>query len=201
MENLSEKFCQSIMLYPQKSSKACALFAERVAARGFTSAVPAKYTKNTLIQGDYLHIPVSLHHPYDSDSQIVVSTVSYAGRNCVNTRLRVEAARDIQRLGHLGLGKHSYWELGHYEEYFYRYQSILDAGAAISSEQSGEMLHSRLQRVRDPRFKARAENPIFSQRLVDWMATYNYNMDWDRALRSNTENLKKIFRKWRLMTN
>ena len=34
------------------------------------------------------------------------------GRNRVNTRLSVEVARDIQRLGHLGLGRHSYWQLG-----------------------------------------------------------------------------------------
>ena len=31
----------------------------------------------------------------------------------------------------------------HYEEYIYRNESIPDAGAAISSEQSGEMPHSR----------------------------------------------------------
>ena len=30
----------------------------------------------------------------------------------MNTLLSVEAARDILRLGHLGLEKHSYWELG-----------------------------------------------------------------------------------------
>ena len=64
------------------------------------------------MQGDDIHMPVRLHHPYDSNNQIVVSTVGYEGRNCVNTRLSVEAVRDIQRLGHLGLGKHSYWELG-----------------------------------------------------------------------------------------
>ena len=64
------------------------------------------------MQGDHTHIPVSLHHPYDTNNPIVVTTVGYEGRNRVNTRLRVEAARDIQRLGHLGIGKHTYWELG-----------------------------------------------------------------------------------------
>ena len=32
----------------------------------------------------------------------------------------------------------------HYEEYFNQYESIANAGAAISSEQSGQMLHSPL---------------------------------------------------------
>ena len=85
---------------------------ERVEARGFKSAVVTKFTKDTLMQGDDIHIPVSWHHPYDSNNQIVVSTVGYEGKNCANTRLSVKAVRDIQRLGHLGLGKHSYWELG-----------------------------------------------------------------------------------------
>ena len=64
------------------------------------------------MQGDNIHIPVSLHHPYDSNNQIVVSTVGYEGRNCVNARLSLKAALDIQSLGHLGLGKYFYWELG-----------------------------------------------------------------------------------------
>ena len=81
----------------------------------------------------------------------------------------------------------------HYEEYFYHYESISGAGAAISSEQSGEMLHSRLQRVWDLRFKTRADNSLYPQRLVDCMVTYNYNLKWDRVVRSNTENLDKDF--------
>ena len=41
----------------------------------------------------------------------------------------------------------------HYEEYFHHYESISDAEAAISSEQSGEMLHSRLQKMWDFNFR------------------------------------------------
>ena len=55
---------------------------------------------------------IMLNHPYDSNHGIAVSTVGYEGREGVNKKLSVGAARDIQRLGHLGLGKHSYWELG-----------------------------------------------------------------------------------------
>ena len=66
-------------------------------ARGFTSAVATKFTKGTLMQGD--DIPVSLHYSCDSNNQIVVSTVGYEDRNCVNTRLSVKAVREIQRLG------------------------------------------------------------------------------------------------------
>ena len=44
MEYHSDKFCQSIMLHPQNSSKPGAMFAERAEARGFTGAVAAKHT-------------------------------------------------------------------------------------------------------------------------------------------------------------
>ena len=91
------------MLHPQKSSNAGALFAEIVEVRGFTSSVATRFTKDTLMQGDDINIPVSLHHPYDSNNQIVISTVGYEGRNYANTRLSVKAVRDIQRLGHLGV--------------------------------------------------------------------------------------------------
>ena len=46
----------------------------------------------------------------------------------------------------------------HYEVYFNQYESMPNAGAAISSEQSGEMFHSCLQRVWDLRFKTRSEH-------------------------------------------
>ena len=70
----------------------------------------------------------------------------------------------------------------HYEEYFTCFDNIADAGAAISSEQSGEMLHSWIQKVWDLRFKTKAENSIFPQRLVDCMVTYNYNLSGIKQL-------------------
>ena len=51
-----------------------------------------------------------------------------------------------------------------------------NAGAAISSEQSGEMFYPQR---------------IFPQRLIECMVTYDFNLKWDRALRSDTENLEK----------
>ena len=45
-----------------------------------------------------------------------------------------------------------------YEEYFTCFENIADAGAAISSEQSGEMLHSRIQKVWD--LTEEDQNPI-----------------------------------------
>ena len=61
--------------------------------------------------------------------------------------------------------------------------SIPNAGAAISSEQSGEMLHSRLQKMWNLRFKTRETNQaLYSQRLIDCMVTYNYNLNWDDAI-------------------
>ena len=74
----------------------------------------------------------------------------------------------------------------HYEEYFNNFESIPDAGAAISSEQSGEMLHSRIHQVWNLRFKTRSDHPIYPQRLVDCIVTYNYNLQWDKATRSTT---------------
>ena len=49
----------------------------------------------------------------------------------------------------------------HYEEYSNNFESIPDAGAAISSEQSGEMLHSRIHQVWNLRFKTRSDHPIY----------------------------------------
>ena len=55
----------------------------------------------------------------------------------------------------------------HYEEYFHHYESIYGAGATISSEQSGEMLHSRLQKMWNLRFKTREINQeLYSKRLM-----------------------------------
>ena len=104
--NHSDKFCRSIILHPQSSSNAGALFAERVEARGFTSSVAVKHIKNTIMQKETAQFPIMLNHPHDSNHGIVVLTVGYEGREGVNKKLSVEAARDIQRLGHLGLGKH-----------------------------------------------------------------------------------------------
>ena len=50
MDDHLEKFCHSIMLHSQNSSKSGALFVERVEARGFTNSIAAKDVKNTLMQ-------------------------------------------------------------------------------------------------------------------------------------------------------
>ena len=75
----------------------------------------------------------------------------------------------------------------HYEEYFDHFESKPDAGAAISSEQSGEMLHSRIQQVWNLRFKAGRDNPVYPQRLVDCIVTYNYNLQWGKVTRLTTK--------------
>ena len=66
-----------------------------------------------------------------------------------------------------------------YMDYFLHYEPQSIAGAAISSEQSGEMLHSRMKNLRELRFKTKVENDLYPQRLVDCMVTYNYNLRWD----------------------
>ena len=95
MENHSEKLCQSVMLHPQNLQMKCTI-CRKSKGRGFTSAVATKFTKDTIMQGEDIQIPVSLHHPYDSNKQIIVPIVGYEGRS-------VKAVRDIQRLGHLDL--------------------------------------------------------------------------------------------------
>ena len=70
------------------------------------------------------------------------------------------------------------------------YESIPEVGAAISSEQIGEIIYSRLERVWI--FPPRREQKIlFTLNILDRMVTYNFNFKWDRALRSDTENLEK----------
>ena len=71
--------------------------------------------------------------------------------------------------------------------------TIYDAGAAISSEQSGGMLHSRLQNMWNLRFKTRETNQaIYSQRLIDCMVTYNYNLNWDDAISESQKELSSL---------
>ena len=70
-------------------------------------------------------------------------------------------------------------------DYFLHYEPQSTAGAAISSEQSGEMLHSRMQNLWELRFKTKVENDLYPQRLVDCMVTYNYNLRWDDAERQS----------------
>ena len=36
-----------------------------------------------------------------------------------------------------------------------------------------------------------SRNLVYPQRLIDCMVTYNFNLKWDRARRSETENLEK----------
>ncbi|EER20580.1 hypothetical protein Pmar_PMAR001561 [Perkinsus marinus ATCC 50983] len=73
--------------------------------------------------------------------------------------------------------------LHHVEQYLSYYESLPDAGLGISSEQSGEALHARLQRVWDLRFKVDPKNKIFPDRLMDCMVSYNWNLKWDEAER------------------
>ncbi|KAF4702175.1 hypothetical protein FOZ63_014459, partial [Perkinsus olseni] len=75
----------------------------------------------------------------------------------------------------------------HVEEYLERYETVPDAGLGLSSEQSGESLHARLQRVWNLRFKANPDNEVFRERLVDCVVSYNWNLQWDEASRVSTE--------------
>ena len=74
----------------------------------------------------------------------------------------------------------------HYEEHFTRYENIANAGAAISSEQSGEMLHSKLQR-----------SGIYDSKLRQKIKYFlnNYDLKWDKSIRSvgNTDEDQKEF--------
>ena len=118
LDNEDLKFYSSVFKYPQSSTIAGKLFAERVEARGYTSNVAVNYVKETLqlerkdIKCSINNPPIGLNHTYDSNNRLAISTVGYEGRGAVRKQLSVEAARDLQRLGYLGLGKNSYWELG-----------------------------------------------------------------------------------------
>ena len=107
------------MKRPQHSQQAGKLFAERVESRGYTESFTTNFLTNTLkglASDNNIITPfktLSLHHPYDSDNQLAVTTVTYKRekQNLIRIICR-EAVRDMQRLGHLGLGKKSYFELG-----------------------------------------------------------------------------------------
>ena len=78
----------------------------------------------------------------------------------IGWRESIQEFRDAWRDANLPWSLKSHILSDHYEEYFDRFESIPGAGAAISSEQSGEMLHSRIQQVWNLRFKAGRENPV-----------------------------------------
>ena len=114
-----EDFCKRVMKRPQHSQQAGKLFAERVESRGYTENFTTNFLTNTLegsASGNGIITPfktLSLHYPYDSNNQLAVTTVPYKREKQNPSRiLSREAVRDMQRLGHLGLGKKSYFELG-----------------------------------------------------------------------------------------
>ena len=74
-------------------------------------------------------------------------------------RESIQAFREAWSDANLPWSLKSHILFDHYEEYFNRFESISNAGAAISSEQSGEMLYSRIQQVWNLRFKTGRENP------------------------------------------
>ena len=52
------------------------------------------------------------------------------------------------------------------------------------------MLHSRLQKMWNLRFKTRETNQaLYSQRLIDCMVTYNYNLNWDNTFRKSQKEM------------
>ena len=58
----------------------------------------------------HLHV-LKLHSSLDTNRQLALTTVGYKGRDHDTKTLSYSTVRDLQRLGHLGLGKKAYWEL------------------------------------------------------------------------------------------
>ena len=52
-----------------------------------------------------------LHSSHDSNRQLTLITMGYKGRDYDTKTLSYSTVRDLQGLGHLGLGKRAYWEL------------------------------------------------------------------------------------------
>ncbi|KAF4654450.1 hypothetical protein FOL47_009974 [Perkinsus chesapeaki] len=82
--------------------------------------------------------------------------------------------------------------LHHVKEYLLHYESVPEAGQGLSSEQSGEALHARLQRIWNLRFKVNPENKAFPDRLVDCMVSYNWNLRWDEAERARAQETGNV---------
>ena len=53
---------------------------------------------------------MKLHSSLDSNRQLAVSRAGYKGRDYATKNLSESTVRDLQRLGHLGLGKKAYRE-------------------------------------------------------------------------------------------
>ncbi|KAF4673810.1 hypothetical protein FOL47_010069 [Perkinsus chesapeaki] len=71
----------------------------------------------------------------------------------------------------------------HTQEFLEKFEPVAGAGLSLSSEQSGEALHARLQRVWNLRIRINPDNEQYGQRLVDCMVAYNWNLQWDEAAR------------------
>ena len=106
------------MNHPKSAPQAARLFVERVQARGNTNRFACDYLRNALHEvedGEAKFTSstsvLKLQSSLDTNRQLAITTVGYKGRDHDTKTLSHSTVRDLQRLGHLGLGKKAYWEL------------------------------------------------------------------------------------------
>ncbi|KAF4652000.1 hypothetical protein FOL47_011307, partial [Perkinsus chesapeaki] len=123
----------------------------------------------------------------------VMKTVKLVKDTCLGIELRDDWKSAIEKFRTSWTTAGLRWSLkahilsDHTIEYLADYERLPGAGLGLSSEQSGEALHSRVQRLWDLRFKVARDNSTFGSRLVDCMVTYNWNIDWDAAGRVDVD--------------
>ena len=118
MDSHDKNSCNKVWKHPRSAPQAAQLFAERVQSRGHTDRFACDHLRNALreIEDDKASSTSSasvlkLHSSLDTNRQLALTTVGYKGRDHDTKTLSYSTVRDLQRLGHLGLGKKAYWEL------------------------------------------------------------------------------------------
>ena len=111
MDSHDKNACNKVLKHPRSAPQAAQLFGERVQARGHADRFACDYLRSALkeIENEKTTSTLStsvlkLHPSLDSNRQLALNSVGHEGRNHDTKTLSYSTVRDLQRLGHLGLG-------------------------------------------------------------------------------------------------
>ncbi|KAF4706687.1 hypothetical protein FOZ62_028902 [Perkinsus olseni] len=110
-----DAFCAMVMKNPCRAKEAGRKFARRTEARGFTEQLVQEHLRDSFTSGtggsESSKTPMRTGVKLDGHRYLGITPARYDGKAGTGTCLSTEAARDLLRLGHLGLGKDSAREL------------------------------------------------------------------------------------------
>ncbi|KAF4648560.1 hypothetical protein FOL47_003077, partial [Perkinsus chesapeaki] len=101
------RHCANVMKRPTRSAAAGRVFAERVKARGFLDDLVKEHLRDTFESGggsESSATPLRTGVKLDGHTYLGITPYRYDGTTTTKS-LSIESARDLLRLGHLGLGK------------------------------------------------------------------------------------------------